>query len=492
MEFQQIPCQFLRTVGRETASQEETLEVRLPESMPDIGRVLCAWGQPLLRSKEWRGSGMGITGGVMAWVLYAPEDGTEPRCMEAWIPFQRSWEFSDSQRDGFLRMQCGLSAMDARSLSARKLMLRAGLWFLAEGMELGQESVAQAPQVPEDVQLLEQSYPVTLPREAGEKSFVLDEEMQLPTEMGGEKILSYSLHPELTDQKVMGDKVVFRGSALGHAVLRCREGELRGWDFEVPFSQYGQLDREYGPEAMADVLPAVTNLELELQDGGSVRLKAGIVGQYLVYDRTMIQIVLDAYSPRRVIKQEVSMLSLPALLERTEQTLTVQRPWENREEEPLELSFYLNQPEWGREGETYRVELSGNFQLLGKTPEGSWQGSGIKWEGEKELPAAADSKLFARAQISGRPKVTAGELRCDMRTHMSFFTEAQIPMVSALELGELQPADPKRPSWILRRPDGESLWTIAKHTGSTVEAIRKANNLTADPDPDRILLIPVP
>ena len=42
MEFQQTDCRFLRRVGRETANQEQTLEVRLPESMPDIGRVLGA------------------------------------------------------------------------------------------------------------------------------------------------------------------------------------------------------------------------------------------------------------------------------------------------------------------------------------------------------------------------------------------------------------------------------------------------------------------
>ena len=52
-----IPC--LRTVMRQVQTQEQTQEeVRLPEGMPDIGRVLSSWGQVLIRGKEWRSGGM--------------------------------------------------------------------------------------------------------------------------------------------------------------------------------------------------------------------------------------------------------------------------------------------------------------------------------------------------------------------------------------------------------------------------------------------------
>jgi hypothetical protein len=51
--------------------------------------------------------------------------------------------------------------------------------------------------------------------------------------------------------------------------------------------------------------------------------------------------------------------------------------------------------------------------------------------------------------------------------------------------------DPHRPSLILRRANGEDLWTIAKNCGSTVEAIEKANGLQQAPMPDQMLLIPI-
>ena len=66
-----------------------------------------------------------------------------------------------------------------------------------------------------------------------------------------------------------------------------------------------------------------------------------------------------------------------------------------------------------------------------------------------------------------------------------------VPMVTALEPGQPKQPDPGRPSLILRRAGEESLWDLAKMSGSTVDAIRRANGLEAEPRPDQILLIPV-
>ncbi len=69
---------------------------------------------------------------------------------------------------------------------------------------------------------------------------------------------------------------------------------------------------------------------------------------------------------------------------------------------------------------------------------------------------------------------------------------APMSAVSGLELGELQEPDSDRPSLIVRRLSGEDgLWSLAKCCGSSVEAIRRANDLQGDPEPERLLLIPV-
>ena len=48
-----------------------------------------------------------------------------------------------------------------------------------------------------------------------------------------------------------------------------------------------------------------------------------------------------------------------------------------------------------------------------------------------------------------------------------------------------------RPSLVLCRAGEQDLWTLAKAHGSTVEAIRAANQLEGAPEKGRMLLIPV-
>ena len=59
------PC--LQTLTSGVQTQEQTQDVRLPDGMPDIGRILACWGQPLIRGKEWHSTGMAVSGGVLAW-----------------------------------------------------------------------------------------------------------------------------------------------------------------------------------------------------------------------------------------------------------------------------------------------------------------------------------------------------------------------------------------------------------------------------------------
>ena len=149
--FYKNPCPCLRKVASQVQEQEQTQQLRIADAMPDIGRVIGCWGQIVIRSKEWRGSNMSVSGGVMAWVLYAPEDGTQPRHVDAWIPFQMKWDLPDTQRDGAICVIPQLVSMDARTTSARKLMVRANISVLGEALEPCEPEVSVPGQLPADV-----------------------------------------------------------------------------------------------------------------------------------------------------------------------------------------------------------------------------------------------------------------------------------------------------------------------------------------------------
>ena len=492
LQFPKIMMDHLKRVAWEIKNEEQTQEVKLSDAMPDIGRILGTWGQVILRGKEWRGTNMTVTGGVMMWVLYAPEDGSEPRSVESWIPFQMRWDFPQTQRDGMMIVDCALKSVDARSISPRKLLLRSIVSAAGEALEPVSTEIFVPGELPEDVQVHTGSYPVRLLREAGEKTFTLDEEFQLPANCTqAKKLFRCAVVPMITDQKIMADKAVFRGTACLHCLVGCEDGRIQSCDFEMPFSQYAELQREYDPYASLDMIPAVTNLEPELLENGMLRLKAGLVGQYRVYDRPVIQVVEDAYSVHRPLTMQLQELNLPAVLETQRSLLKAEKSLKPDSGDVMDIAFTSAHPSYHRENGRMVLEVPGSFYLLNRTTEGNLQGEMLRWEGTWETEMRDNAELFALSRIAGKALVGV-DVACDLALETVTVANTGIPMVTMLELGEPEQPDPNRPSLILRRAGDDTLWKIAKECGTTVQAIREANALTEEPTQDQMLLIPVP
>ncbi len=492
LQFNKTAWSFLAPVVSQIKNEEQTQEFRLPEGMPDIGRVLGAWGQTLVRGKEWRNSAMAVSGGVMAWVLYEAEDGTGLQSVETWLPFQMKWDLPQIDRDGDIQVAVNLSSMDARSVSARKLMIRCNVSALGIAWAPQSEDVYTPQQLPEDVQLLRRTYPVQLVREAGESQIPLDEELQAPADL--DKILRCSIQPEILDQKVMADKAVFRGSAAVHILYRDSDGGIHTMDTEVPFSQFSELEQEY-PNGQLQVIPAVTALELDTREPGHLLLKGTLLGQYTVSETPMVELIQDAYSTRREVIPQMRMLELPAILDEVRQSVHLEAQEDMQAAQILDTAFLGAMPAQKWEEDGVALTQNGAFQLLYREPEGQLRGQVLKAETEMTLPMARDARLIVRSGPLGRESAMIGAGQVSARGEMQLVALAVasqgLPMVTGLELGQEHAPDPNRPSLILRRPGADDLWTVAKAAGSTVEAISQANGLTAEPEPDRMLLIPV-
>ncbi len=488
MQWNQKPCAYLQQNLRSVQNQEQTLELRLPEGMPDIGNVLCAWGQAVLRSKQWRSDSIQLSGGVSAWVLYTPEDGSSPRTVECWLPFQAKWSLPETRREGVIRANAALRGVDARLLSARKLMVRASVGLLAEALEPAQAEFYEAASLPEDVQLLEKSWPVALPVEAGEKLFLLDEEAALPEPM--EKLLAWELTPVIEEQTVLGSRVVFKGKGKLYLVYRTEDGKIHSTCLELPIAQFAELDGEYDKEAMVSAMPALSNLEPEL-NGEKLRVKAGIVCQYVVYDCRMLKTCEDAYSPLRQVEPEIVEQTLPVLLDRVRGEPEARQSLDSPLQQMVDLRFYPEQPVQFREDGDTVVELPGIFQLLGYNSAGQLQCLTEAATARLQIPAGEACQLHAESCHVVSTQQSGNQLTAQLQIELLASSEQTIPMVAGVELGAEAQEDPQKPTLILRRCNDLSLWELAKGCGSTVEAIRRANHLTADPGPGQLLLIPV-
>jgi len=489
-----VSCQ--KMVLWEAQNLELTQEVRLPEGVSDTARVLGAWGQCILRSKEWRRDSLSASGGLMVWVLYETGSEDGPGCLESWIPFQTVWDLPEDCPQGRARIACVPRFVDGRVVSAGKLMLRCGVGLLAEAWAPCQAEVFQPGGEMSGVELLQSEWPVRLPMEAGEKPFHLEEELLLPASAPQpEKIVYFRMESTVTDKKVLGSKAVFRGSVNLHLLYLSREGQLHAWDLELPISQFAELENSYGNDAQADIWITPTGAELQLDLEGKLRLSADMTGQYLVDQLQVLSLTEDAYSPLREVELRRKALELPVILDRCQEMMSGEVNIAADADVVADVSVMPEFPQVRRSADTVELELPGMVQALWYGSDGRLHSGQQRLRYQQKLQAASDAQITAMLQSSSQPGIQSGggniTVRCEQPVQLHTLAGRGLDMVTGITLGEQRQPDPKRPSLILTRSGGRRLWDIARENGSTAEAIRKTNGFSGEPEEKQMLLIPV-
>lgn len=494
MDMKNTAVSYLDPVLMDSRQLEQTQEVRIPDGMPDVDRILGVWGQPILRGKEWRADTVGFNGGMMLWIMYSPESNGAPEILDAWMPFQTKWRIPEDSPEGKLILSMGIRFLDARTISPRKLMVRCGLSVCMQALVPSETNVLFPQGLPEDVYVLRRSFPLKLYAQAGEKAFALEDTLSSTGEdLSDWRICSAAVRPYVNEQKVVGNKIAFRGAAELTVLFAAEDGMLENKSFVFPFSQFAELDKSFGNDAEADIQLSVTNLELEEDQEGVKQMKLGLTAQYAVTDMTMVDTAADAYSNLRPVKLTVDRLELNPILEKRWESLTGRTELPEDILSSIQTTLWSDVPVYDRDsGGT--LETQGTVQILYKEDSGL-EGKTFRWDGSKPMKAGEGAQVHITGFLPGQPQLepgtggmgVSGEVRCQITT---FGTEG-IPMVTDLELGEVQEQNPDRPSLILCRPGEKSLWELAKENGSTVEAIRSANSLDDEPAPNQMLLIPI-
>lgn len=493
LPFEKTVCRYWKQKLYTLHTQEQTQELRIPDGMPDVGRVISTWGQIVLRGKDWNDRSVGIQGGIMVWVLYQAEEEGALQRLETWIPFRSRLDMPPGEEgDGVIRAQSMLRGIDARILSTRKLMLRCALGLLVQALVPAQAEICAPGELPPDVEVLRRRYPLRLTVETGEKSVLLDEELELPGQ--ARELVYFQLEPELAEQKVLGSKAVFHGLGNLHILYWNQEERLCCHDFQIPFGQYLELEQEYDEEAEIGNLLCVTSLELDVEESGLLRLRCGLVSQYAVRSRSVLDIVEDAYSPCRDVQTSVETLTIPAVLDSG--TYSVELSARAQAGQWVDPGFRPELPQVNRQADEARIVQQGSFDLLTRQQDGQIQEKSVQAQGEMTLAAhcSADTVVFSwrKGQVSSRREGADWRVDTQVALDISTITRQEIPMVTAMRLGPERAPEPERPGLIIRRAEGdETLWELAKRCGSTVSAIERLNGLQGEPEEDRLLLIPV-
>lgn len=497
LDFEMKKVRCLRAVADRVVSQEETGEAIVPDSCPDVARTAGCFGTVVLRSKDCREGSVVLSGGIHAFALIVPEDGSQVRAVPVYLPFTQRVDVPGATGGSRVVYTPRLRALDARLINSRKVLVRADLSARVEVYEPEELTVSAPVDCPPEVQLHRVTMPVTLTDQMTEKSFQLSEDLELP---GGvpacEALLKWSCALRVAEQRVVGERVVFRGSAEVRVLCRAPEGTLFRHEFSVPFSQFADLDREGGEEAPRVVL-VCTGAELTPDGQEPTRrflLTLDLLAQCVTQTRTELEFVDDLYATHGEAKLQTELIGGTGMLDvqQMHESVCASVPGECRE--VLDATVLFAWPEVRREGEQVRVDAGANVTLLTLDENGQLQCASAQVQAQCATTLAQHCDATADCAPGGEvycvPGGEGAEARFGVDITITSAASCQALMVTGAELHE-NADEPERPSVIVRAvEDGQTLWSIAKACRTSVSAVQSANALDDDPPEGTLLLIP--
>lgn len=103
-----------RRVYSQTVRKEESMDSVVPDTLPDIGEVLCTTGDVLIRSKDVAAGRLRIEANVPARVCCVPEEGGVPFLLDVNVPLALTAEDAAIPEGGLCTAELRLAALDTR------------------------------------------------------------------------------------------------------------------------------------------------------------------------------------------------------------------------------------------------------------------------------------------------------------------------------------------------------------------------------------------
>lgn len=498
--FQSNPLHFLRCPAREVRLQEETAEIIVPDSYPDIAAIAGSSAVAILRGKDCREGSVTVAGGVKGVVLYTPEDGTHPRELDAYIPFSVKVDSPALTARSEILCFVQVRSADARMINSRKALLRVDLLCEITAYEPTVEELCTLKERPACLETREAVYTTAVPMETGERSFAVNDTVEIP--MGRPNIIKvYGFHcsPELTDEKLVGNKAVFKG------VLRCKvlylaeDEKLYLHEQETPFSQYCELNRDYDEETV-QVRMAVTGYDLEpLISTGDQKLPftVNLLAQCVVTGQQSVTLIEDAYCTGGLLHPQWKEYELEGSLDQQTAVQTVRHHIQGEMSELLDANVYWDRPEMTRSGDRTQIRVPATVRVLGYDRNGDLQTLTGKTEALQELALSEGAVCHATAIPTGEiyASVDTGgaEIRFSCRLSVQCCSSEKLRTLCGGSAEETQAKTSDRPGLIVRTVEKDThLWDVAKQYGTTVSHILSANRMEYPVlAEDTMLLVPM-
>lgn len=479
---------------------EQAAETVVPDTMPDVERILCADGIVIIRSKEVNEGRVNVSAGVAATVVYAPEGGGKPLSINAVVPVELDLDAPGVTQESVPIAMLSLTGIEARMLNPRKLLVRAVILAQVECYSQTEMNFCDGleGEGEENVEVLTDSRTISPVVSAREKTFVVSDEYRLPPgapALG--ELLWHGVDIATGSVRAVGSKIVFSGTVRMTVLYEAAEtGELASASFETEFSQMIDTGADLSsPDCSIYSMLTAEYVEPVTLSGGERGISAEfhIVSQAVCTDSVRVTCVTDCYSNSRELEISSEETELGCVQRRSTVRATVH---ESLPATPPAAEICRVMCRTGAavcEGGTLKCPVT--VTVLYRAADGQFYS--VSRRLTSEAPAELGENEYAAlvrascTDCSASPSATGADVRLLVDFELLVVKKITVPQISSVVCGEELDAGCLPSITVVRAGPGDTLWALGKCYRSTARLIAAQNGLGEGESLEgRTLLIP--
>ena len=486
--------QILNTV----MTQEEVTESIVPDSYPDVSRIICAVGDAYITSKQITNGNTKIIGKACVNVLYVPEGELFPRSITLNLPIQCSGDYSQVKETDMIHCSVLSASVESRLVNPRKLFIKGEFKINIRVYSRNSAEVVcdLADEKNGTLQKLQAEYTHHAISAVLEKPFLFTDTLrQSASKPAMEELLYCQTYPGIVDGRYIGKKLVCKGEINLCALYRSGS-EVTKATFELPFSQILEMEGSFD-EGEPDVAIILKNVECYVKDG-ELEIAVEALIQATLWSHRNVILLRDIYSTAVPMDVERSMNTLCSDADKSSRKEAVRKfcesgiPAKQVLNSTVQLSQLTTQTRAG--GAEYGADAGVDILYLSEDDAMCCVHYTIPVVCNIEFSEGCACICSCRpvGEVVAVPVTGGFEVRLEVDFLWQIMKYETVPSVSAVRESKSPVNNDQKPSLIIRRVmEGESLWDIAKSCSSTIHDICIANEMASEAAvPGSMLLIP--
>ena len=489
--------------------QPVDLNISLPDYCPDIQRILKCQIYPRIGSRSISGDRLMLEGSFTVKVFYLDPGGMRIRFCDSSDTFSSEVALKQAADNAQVYAFPRVEYINCRATSPRRLDIHGAFSVCAKVVSQGSSEVVSNI-AGDDVEQLKATMPVNNLVAFAQQQFSVDEILEL----GGGKppadsILRSDAFAVLQDFKVAAGKLMIKGEVcVKFLYVSADENSTpEAMEFTVPFSQMLDCDG-VTEECLCDVKLSVLGVEAQIKNDYSgektffdtqVRLNANASA----YRSGEVTVVSDAYSrdyDLNIASKQKAMDTLSELIGDT----TVHKSTLNVEDGTVAkvIDMWNEMGSVAAEVQDGQIQFKGKYSLCVLALDGENKPFYFERLLDFEYNRACASKgenLRCDTQvgvggISYRIMGSGVEAKTELRLTAEIYSRYAFKAITEVTADETKPVarDNAAALGIYYADAGENLWNIAREYRTSVDTIKKENNVSGDVMENRgMLLIPM-